>query len=223
MSVDLGAAIVASAVRDKVDEAAGLLIKDAGLTRVDVPIALPRGGLEWALAGTASLLVGLGDLYPACESELTPEIMLAANIATNHYNLDTAKNIEAFRRQIIVQMAEIFEQVDFIICATNPDVAFAAQGPMPTTIDGVDLVSEYGFEAAVGNNGALTIPANTTGHPGSRHPDRPGRRPPGVDADHRPAPRRATASRPGSRCRARASVASRRAGSADLNRRGAVR
>jgi Asp-tRNA(Asn)/Glu-tRNA(Gln) amidotransferase A subunit family amidase len=62
-------------------------------------------------------------------------------------------------------MAELFEQVDFIICATNPDVAFAAQGPMPTTIDDVDLVSEYGFEAAVGNNGALTIPANTTGHP----------------------------------------------------------
>jgi hypothetical protein len=62
-------------------------------------------------------------------------------------------------------MAEIFDQVDFIICATNPDVAFGAQGPMPTTIDGVDLVSEYGFEAAVGNNGALTIPANTTGHP----------------------------------------------------------
>jgi Asp-tRNA(Asn)/Glu-tRNA(Gln) amidotransferase A subunit family amidase len=165
VSVDLGAAIVASAVRDKVDEAAGQLIKDAGLERVDVPFAFPRGGLEWALAGTASLLVGLGDLYPACESELTPEIMLAANIATNHYNLDTAKNIEAFRRQIIVQMAELFEQVDFIICATNPDVAFGAQGPMPTTIDGVDLIAEHGFEAAVGNNGALTIPANTTGHP----------------------------------------------------------
>src|SRR5271155_3369927 len=129
VSVDLGAAIVASAVRDRVDEAAALLIEDAGLERVDVPIALPRGGLEWALAGTASLLVGLGDLYPACESELTPEIMLAANIAT------------------------------------NPDVAFGAKGPMPTTVDGVDLVSEYGFEAAVGNNGALTIPANTTGHP----------------------------------------------------------
>ena len=165
ISVDLAAAVVASSVRAKVDEAADLLIKDAGLERVDVPIALPRGGLEWALAGTASLLVGLGDLYPACESELTPEIMLAANIATNHFNVDTAKNIEAFRRQIIVQMAELFEQVDFIICATNPDVAFGAQGPMPTTVDGVDLVSEYGFEAAVGNNGALTIPANTTGHP----------------------------------------------------------
>src|ERR1700728_3762354 len=157
VSVDLGAAVVAAGVRDKADEAADLLIKDGGLGRGDLRIALPRGGLEWALAGTGSLLVGLGDLYPGCESELTPEIMLAANIATNHFNVDTAKNIEAFRRQIIVQMAELFEQVDFIICATNPDVAFAAQGPMPTTVDGVDLVSEYGFEAAVGNNRALTI------------------------------------------------------------------
>ena len=165
VSIDLGAAIVASAMRDKVEEAADLLIKDAGLERVDVPIELPRGGLEWALAGTASLLVGLGDLYPGCEAQLTPEIMLAANIATNHYNVDTAKNIEAFRRQIIVQMAQIFERVDFIVCATNPDVAFGARGPMPTTIDGVDLIAEHGFEAAVGNNGALTIPANTTGHP----------------------------------------------------------
>ncbi len=165
VSIDLGAAIVASAVREKVEEAAGLLIEDAGLARVDVPIALPRGGLEWALAGTASLLVGLGDLYPACESELTPEIMLAANIATNHYSVDTAKNIEAFRRQTIVHMAQVFEQVDFVVCATNPDVAFGAQGPMPTTVDGVDLIAEHGFEVAVGNNGALTIPANTTGHP----------------------------------------------------------
>jgi aspartyl-tRNA(Asn)/glutamyl-tRNA(Gln) amidotransferase subunit A len=36
---------------------------------------------------------------------------------------------------------------------------------MPTTVDGVDLVAAHGFEAAVGNNGALTIPANTTGNP----------------------------------------------------------
>jgi aspartyl-tRNA(Asn)/glutamyl-tRNA(Gln) amidotransferase subunit A len=165
VSVDLGAAIVASAVREKVADAADLLIEDAGLERVDVPIALPRGGLEWALAGTASLLVGLGDLYPGCESELTPEIMLATNIATNHYSVETAKNIEAFRRDLLVQMARIFEQVDFIVCATNPDVAFGAQGPMPTTVDGVDLIAEHGFETAVGNNGALTIPANTTGHP----------------------------------------------------------
>ena len=170
VSTDLGAAVVASAVREKVEEAANLLIKDAGLERVDVGVSLPAGGLEWALAGTASLLAGLGDLYPACESELTPEIMLAANIATHHFTVDTAKNIEAFRRTIIVQMAQIFEEVDFVICATNPDVAFGAQGPMPSTIDGVDLIAQLGFEAAMGNNGALTIPANTTGHPAAAIP-----------------------------------------------------
>jgi len=162
---DLGAAVIAESVRTNVEEAASALIHDAGLVQVDVPVSLPKGGLEWALAGTASLLVGLGDRYPACESEFTPEIMLAANIATNHYSIETAKNIEAFRRDIIVKLAKIFDKVDFIICATNPDVAFGAQGPMPTTVDGVDLISEYGFEAAVGNNGALTIPANTTGNP----------------------------------------------------------
>jgi aspartyl-tRNA(Asn)/glutamyl-tRNA(Gln) amidotransferase subunit A len=170
VSTDLGAAVVASAVREKVEDAADLLIKDAGLERVDVDVSLPRGGLEWALAGTASLLAGLGDLYPVCESDLTPEIMLAANIATNHFSVDTAKNIETFRRTIIVAMAQIFEEVDFVICATNPDVAFGAQGPMPSTIDGVDLIAELGFEAAMGNNGALTIPANTTGHPAAAIP-----------------------------------------------------
>jgi Asp-tRNA(Asn)/Glu-tRNA(Gln) amidotransferase A subunit family amidase len=165
VSTDLGAAFVASAVKERVEHAAADLIADAGLERVDIPVSLPRGGLEWALAGTASLLVDLGDRYPACESELTPEIMLAANIATNHYGLETAKDIEIFRRDMIVKLATLFDQVDFIICATNPDVAFPAKGPMPTVVDGVDLVSEVGFEAAVGNNGALTIPANTTGNP----------------------------------------------------------
>ena len=129
--MDLGAAIVATAVREKVEDAADLLIKDAGLERVDVPIALPRGGLEWALAGTASLLVGLGDLYPACESELTPEIMLATNIATNHFTVETAKNIEAFRRTILVQMAELFEQVDFSIRRREVHAQQEARSPRP--------------------------------------------------------------------------------------------
>ena len=107
-----------------------------------MPIALPQGGIEWAMAGTASLLVGLGELYPACETDLTPEIMLAANIATHHFDIEVAKSIETLRRASIVQMARIFEQVDFVVCATNPDVAFGAQGPLPTTVDGVDLVTE---------------------------------------------------------------------------------
>jgi aspartyl-tRNA(Asn)/glutamyl-tRNA(Gln) amidotransferase subunit A len=165
VSPDLGSAFVASAVRDRVVEAAGALIADAGLVRVDVPVRIPRGGLEWAMAGTASLLAGLGDLYPGCEEDLTPEIMFACNVATRHFDIGTAKAVELYRRQCIVAMAEVFDEVDFIVTATNPDLAFGAEGPLPTTVDGVDLAAEHGFEVALGNNGALTIPANTTGNP----------------------------------------------------------
>ncbi len=165
VSVDLGAAVVAASVREKVEEAANDLIADVGLNRVDVDVELPRGGLEWAMAGTASLLAGLGDLYPGCESEFTPEIMLACNIATHHFDVNAAIGIENYRRSCIVAMAKIFDEVDFIVSATNPDVAFGAEGPLPTCVDGIDLVSKLGFEAALGNNGALTIPANTTGNP----------------------------------------------------------
>ncbi|HEX3946319.1 MAG TPA: amidase [Acidimicrobiales bacterium] len=165
VSVDLGSAFVASAVQERVEEAAAALIADAGLVRVDLPVQLPRGGMEWAMAGTASLLAGLGDRYPACEPDLTPEIMFSCNVTTRHFDAGTAIAIEQYRRNCIVAMARIFEQVDFVISATNPDVAFNAEGPLPTTVDGVDLAAAHGFEVALGNNGALTIPANTTGNP----------------------------------------------------------
>ena len=41
--------------------------------------------------------------------------------------------------------------------ASNPDVAFAAAGPLPDTFGGV--------EAGAGNNGLLTFPANLHGNP----------------------------------------------------------
>ena len=54
-------------------------------------------------------------------------------------------------------MADVFEQVDIVLCATNPIEPFAAEGPMPSRIG----------EVRVGrnNNGALTIPGNISGYP----------------------------------------------------------
>jgi len=70
-----------------------------------------------------------------------------------------------FRIDVNERMADIFAETDFVFAATNPDTAFAASGPMPTTVGDVDLITEYGFDKALGNNGALTIPANLTGNP----------------------------------------------------------
>jgi aspartyl-tRNA(Asn)/glutamyl-tRNA(Gln) amidotransferase subunit A len=165
ISVDLGSAIVEPRVAAMVLEAAEALIADAGLARVDVVVQLPRGGLEWAMSNLVGLAGELGDRYPACNDDLTPEIQLGMNLATYGLNLQTAGATEMFRIQISETMAAIFDEADFIFAATNPDVAFAAAGPMPTTVGDIDLISEYGFETAVSNNGSLTIPANLTGNP----------------------------------------------------------
>ena len=62
-------------------------------------------------------------------------------------------------------MADLFDAADFVIAATNPDVAFAAEGPPPSTIPGANLIGEIGFTRAIMNNAALTAPSNLNGSP----------------------------------------------------------
>ena len=165
VAVDLGAAIVEPRAAALVTELAETLIAAAGLRRVDVAVTLPQGGLEWAMSNVIGLAGILGDRYPACTDDLTPEIQLVMNLATHNLTVQTAGATEMFRIEVNERMADLFDRADFVFAATNPDVAFAAGGPMPTTVGEVDLIAEYGFDRALGNNGALTIPANLTGNP----------------------------------------------------------
>jgi aspartyl-tRNA(Asn)/glutamyl-tRNA(Gln) amidotransferase subunit A len=165
ISIDLGAAIVEPRQTILLTALAEQLIRQAKMTRVDLAIRLPNGGLEWSLSNLVGLAGELGDRYPACHEDLTFEIQLGMRMATEQFSLQSAGAAEKFRIDINEQMANIFEETDFIFAATNPDVAFAAAGPMATIVGDVDLVAKYGFEKAIGNNGALTIPANLTGNP----------------------------------------------------------
>jgi aspartyl-tRNA(Asn)/glutamyl-tRNA(Gln) amidotransferase subunit A len=165
IAVDLGAAIVEPRGAALITDLAERLIASAGLRRVDMVVDLPQGGLEWVLSNVVGLAGELGDRYPDCNDDLTPEIQIGLNLATHHYDVQTAGRAEMFRIDLNERMAALFEQADFVFCATNPDTAFAAAGPMPTTVGGIDLIKEYGFDRALGNNGALTIPANLTGNP----------------------------------------------------------
>jgi aspartyl-tRNA(Asn)/glutamyl-tRNA(Gln) amidotransferase subunit A len=165
VSVDLGAAVVEPRVAALVVEAAEALIRDAGLRQVDVVVQLPQGGLEWALSNLVGLVEELGDRYPDCNDDLTPEIQIGMNLASHHYTVQSAGRADAFRVALNEQVADLFDQADVVFAATNPDLAFAAAGPLPTTVGDVDLIATYGFDRAIGNNGALTIPANLSGLP----------------------------------------------------------
>ncbi len=154
----LGCATVLPAVCDLVTEQGTLLAKDAGLDVVDVDVKLPEGSMEWAVANSAGLLNVLGDLYPECEGDLTLEIGFALKVALQMYDLKMAARVDAYRMSVYEAFAEIFDQVDFIVASTNPDVAFNASGPLPTVVGEVTC--------GMGNNGALTIPCNISGNPG---------------------------------------------------------
>lgn len=165
ISIDLGSAIVELRTAALLLDAAEALVADAGLRRVDLAVELPPVSLEWAMSNLVGLAGELGDRYPECNDDLMPEIQMGMNVATHNYNVHTAGKAEMLRVEVNERTADLFDQTDFVLCATNPDVAFGAEGPMPTRVGEVDLVAEYGLNRALGNNGALTIPANLTGNP----------------------------------------------------------
>ena len=129
------------------------------------------------------------------------------NLATYHFNLQTAGATEMFRIDVNERMAEIFEQADFIFAATNPDVAFDAAGPMPTTVGDVDLIAELRLREGRRQQRGADHPGQPDRQSGGVHPGGHRRRPAGGHAGHRPPPRGAAAARPGPRGRARAALA----------------
>ena len=165
VSVDLGAAIVEPRVAALVVEAAEALIRDAGLSQVDVVVQLPQGGLEWALSNLVGLVEELGDRYPDCTDDLTPEIQIGMNLASHHYTVAVGRQGRRLPGRPQRAGGRPVRTGRRVFAATNPDIAFGAAGPLPTTVGDVDLIATYGFDRAIGNNGALTIPANLSGLP----------------------------------------------------------
>ncbi|HEY7940088.1 MAG TPA: amidase, partial [Acidimicrobiales bacterium] len=132
----LGAAVVRPEVEARIREAGEQLAHDAGLVLVDVPVALPGLGFEWAIGNLAGLREELGDLWPACRDELSAEIAFGLDLAQDALNLEVAGRAETARTDANEAMAAVFDEVDFIIAATNPDVAFPAHIAFNTRVDG---------------------------------------------------------------------------------------
>lgn len=159
---DWGGAVVSPVMWELLEEAAAALVEDCELIRVDgVDTRLPRLGGAWSLGGMVGILAELGDRWPGCADDLTPEIRAGLRRAESRYDITSPARIERRRTELNDAMARIFDTaaggVDFVITASNPDVAFDAEGPLPSVFGGV--------EAGAGNNGLLTFPANLHGNP----------------------------------------------------------
>jgi Asp-tRNA(Asn)/Glu-tRNA(Gln) amidotransferase A subunit family amidase len=160
--MDFGGAYVAPDCAELVRVAAEALIADLGLRRVDVVVDLPNMGTAWSLTGLVDIYGELGDAWPACADDLTPEIGFGLAWAQDRYNVRAQIISEERRRKLNDAMAAMFADVDVVFTASNPEVAFNAEGPLPSVFGG--------REVGGWNNGRLTAPSNLHGNPAAQIP-----------------------------------------------------
>jgi aspartyl-tRNA(Asn)/glutamyl-tRNA(Gln) amidotransferase subunit A len=156
---DWGSAVVSPAMWTVLEEAAQHLIAITGMRRVDgIDTTLPRLGAAWSITGMAAIAFELREHWPACADVLTPEIRYGLQRTGSMYGTEARGKFETRRVELNRRMTEIFSEAELVITASNPDVAFNAEGPLPDTFGGI--------VAGAGNNGVLTFPANVYGNPG---------------------------------------------------------
>jgi aspartyl-tRNA(Asn)/glutamyl-tRNA(Gln) amidotransferase subunit A len=123
---NLGGVTLDAGVEDQLRTEAKQLIASTGMVEVDVDVRPPNLAAQWAMGNLATLLEDLEDQWPKCAGDLTDEVAFGMFLSQTMYNLHTAAAAEGMRIAANEAMARAFEQVDFIIAATNPGPAFAA-------------------------------------------------------------------------------------------------
>ncbi len=163
---DWGGATVSPMMWELIEEAAGQLIGACDMVRVDgLDTSLPRMGSAWSISNMIGVRHQLEGHWPECADQLTPEIRYAMEHTAGLYDAEARAKIEQRRTDVNEAMARLFDVhatgadrgVDFVMTASNPDVAFDADGPLPSVFGGI--------KAGAGVNGRLTFPANLHGNP----------------------------------------------------------
>jgi Asp-tRNA(Asn)/Glu-tRNA(Gln) amidotransferase A subunit family amidase len=152
----LGGVALEPGIEEHVRESAAALIAATGMVEVDREIEVPNLAAQWMMGNLATLLADLGERWPGCAPELTDEVAIGLLLSQSMYNLHTAAVAEQQRIQANEAMAAAFDEVDFVIAATNPGAAFAADSPMSTPsasfIDWAKTnpITRRGFRAVMG-------------------------------------------------------------------------
>ncbi len=147
-------------VEEHTRAAAEELVVATGMEIVDVSLELPNLAAQWAMGNLSTLVPELGPMWPRRRKELTYELEIGLMLAETFYNIHVAGVAEERRVKAYQSMARAFSQVDFIMCATNPGPAFAADktnsSPNRTALD-VLAESPLGDRVARAGLGAVRV------------------------------------------------------------------
>ncbi len=178
----LGGVTLEAGVEDRIRSEAELLARDTGMKIVDVDVRPPNLSAQWMMGNLATLLADLGDRWPSCASELTGEVAIGLRLSMSLYNLRTAAVAEKLRVEANEVMARAFEQADFIIAATNPGPAFAADQATSNPTDSflewaqTNAVAQWAFRGVMGGVRTASVfapklPSAILGLASSKFPD----------------------------------------------------
>ncbi len=154
---NMGAATVATETTEMVEAFAEWLIGELGMNRVETTTQMPRSGGAWSATGGLGLYRTVRDRWPECGPDLTGPMRAGVAATLDAYDAKVAAQAEDERIGINEAMADLFTDADFVFAATNPSVAFNADGHLPSTFGDK--------EASPINHGLLTIPSNIFGNP----------------------------------------------------------
>jgi aspartyl-tRNA(Asn)/glutamyl-tRNA(Gln) amidotransferase subunit A len=124
---NLGTVTLEPGVEDQLRHEAKALIEATGMVEVELDVRPPNLAAQWMMGNLSTLLADIDEHWPGCAEDLTEELAVGVRLASSLYNLKTASVAEELRIAANEEMARAFEQVDFLIAATNPGPAFPAE------------------------------------------------------------------------------------------------
>jgi aspartyl-tRNA(Asn)/glutamyl-tRNA(Gln) amidotransferase subunit A len=136
-SSDLGYIPTEHECIDVARRAAEALVRAAKLVLLDRPVSFAN---NWRVSIRPTTGVRLGELeldglWPAKEDQLTEEVRDAFSKAGSFTSIDLA-SAERAKRELFVQVAELFEEVDVLLTPATTVVSLPAEGPVPVVIAG---------------------------------------------------------------------------------------
>ena len=152
----LGGVDLHDGVEALIREQAELLARDCGMELVEIDVRPPNLAAQWMMGNLSTLLADLGSRWPGCAEDLTAEVAIGLRLSMSLYNLPTAAIAEELRIQANEVMAAAFEEVDFIVAATNPGPAFPADATTMNPTDSflewaqTNAAAKWGFRGVLG-------------------------------------------------------------------------
>jgi aspartyl-tRNA(Asn)/glutamyl-tRNA(Gln) amidotransferase subunit A len=161
-SSDLGFGVVSRDVRERCEHGAHALAASLGTELLDARVVLEDFTAIYTQIEGVDRFVGIDrDLWATRLDETDPYVAPA----WTHFSgrtLPDAADVERARRALVVEMATCFERFDLLVTPTASMLPFAAEGPMPSEIDGVrvhrGMSVALTFLASLVNLPAISVP-----------------------------------------------------------------